>query len=243
MKLLIVFPVYNEQLVLTDSIKKTVDFCRQNFSSEDTYQVIIVDNNSSDQTGAIGRKLAEDFKEVEYLFLKDKGKGLAWRRGFELYQADFYVFMDVDLAVDLGALNDLRQAFLAGYDLVIGSRYLPTSRVTRSRQRKLISLGYGLIARLILGTKIKDLPCGFKGINNKIKINILPLIRDNGFFADTEMVIRAERGGYKIKEIPVNWSEHSELGRKSSVNLLKTICDYLSKLRQLRITLKTAERK
>lgn len=231
--ILIVLPVYNEELVLAKNTKQVLNFCRENFTA-DGFRIVIADNNSTDQTAAIGRRLAEELKEVNYFFIGKKGKGAAWRAVFSKYEADIYIVMDVDLAVGLEATKLLVKNILAGNDLVIGSRCLKDSAVSRSFFRDLASAVYRFLARLILKTKISDFQCGFKALNNKVKKNILPLTTDNGFFLDTEIIILAEKQGYQVKEVPVNWSEFRDLERKSTVNVFETTVEYLVKVWRLR---------
>lgn len=227
MKIIIALPVYNEELVLESNAIQVLDFCRRNFS-QDEFKIVIADNNSSDQTGVIGQRLANGNEELEYLFVAQKGKGGAWKQTFMNSDADVYIFMDIDLAVDLEALVPMMQSVEDGCDLVIGSRHLKESKVERSWRRTLISKSYVWLASRLLGTKISDLQCGFKAINNRVK-DILATTEDNGFFLDTELLVMAERLGYSIKEIPVNWSEFRNNKRKSTLNIWRTGWDYIKK--------------
>ena len=233
MKILISLPVYNEELVVEKNTLELLRFCRQELAGHD-FIIVISDNNSNDQTGEIGRRLASNYPEIEYIFIPQKGKGLAWKTAFLNYQADIYIVMDVDLAVDLRAVKEMVKYIGEGYDLVIGSRNLPDSRVKRSFSRNLISHAYSNLVKLILKTKISDSQCGFKAISQKVRENVLPQTKDIGFFLDTEIVIMAESQGYKIKEIPVNWVEARDERRKSTVNILETSWHYLRQIKELK---------
>jgi len=242
MKILISLPVYNEEIVLEKNARAVVEFCRVHFPTDEC-QVIISDNNSTDKTSEIGRRLADEITEVEYFYLKidAKGtntKGAAWKTAFEKFEADVYVVMDVDLAVELSAIELLVEAIADGYDMAIGSRYLKDSRVSRSLLRDIISATYRWLARVTLRTKISDFQCGFKAIGNKIKQQVLPKTTDIGYFLDTELTVLAEKQGFKIKEVPVNWSEFRNRDRKSRVNLFEIITDYLKKIWKLRQKIK-----
>jgi len=241
MKILIALPVYNEEIVLAKNVKTVLEFCQQNFS-QDQLQIIIADNKSTDSTAVIAKQLIGQMPAVGYLYLPTKGKGLAWRQAFLANQADYYVVMDVDLAVDLSALKTMIADLKQGYDLVIGSRYLADSLVRRSLYRDLASKVYRYFVRWILASKISDFQCGFKGLNNSTKEKILSQTIDEGFFLDTELSTLAEKAGLKIKEIPVDWEEARDLKRKSTVNVFETTVDYLSKVWQLRRRLKKQPR-
>lgn len=229
MKILIAIPVYNEGLILKKSISRLAEFCRRELSRHET-KIIISDNLSRDDTGIIGRQLAEEFPEVSYFYVDQKGKGLAWRLAFQREEADAYIVMDCDLAVELSDTLKLVDAIEAGSDLAIGSRYLPDSRVERPWFRDLTSKVYRALARLVVGTKISDFQCGFKALNRKTRDLVLPLTKDNLFFLDTELIILCELLGRQIKEVPVDWSEFRNPGRKSTVNVGKTALEYLIKI-------------
>lgn len=232
MKLLIVIPAFNEESVLKQSVLKIFDFCESNLP--DAYQIIIADNKSTDQTAKIGRALAQRLRPVDYLYVGLKGKGAAIRSGFSKYSADIYCFMDADLATDLSALPLLIKGINQGWDVVIGSRFAKESKVRRSLPRKIFSWGYHAIAKIFLNLKIKDLPCGFKGINQKVKENVLPQVRNNEWFFDSELVVLAEKQGYKIKEIPISWSDPRKGRDKSRVRTLPLAINYLKEIIALR---------
>jgi len=237
MKILIVVPAYNEELILEKSILKLLDFCRINLS--DDWHVVIADNNSKDKTADIGKSLAQKFPNLEYLFIEKKGKGIAIKQAWQSSEADIYCFMDADLATDLSSLPLLISEMKDGNDIVVGSRFHKDSKVKRSISRKFISLGYRVLVKIILGLKVDDAPCGFKAINNKIKENIPPKIENQKWFFDSELIILAEKNGYKIKEIPVIWHDPREGQDKSRVNIFSLSLAYFSQLLKLRKRLKS----
>ncbi len=236
MRILIALPAYNEELILGKNILTLLSFCRHNL--KDDYKLVIADNASADRTGVIGQELAKKHSEIDYLFIPQKGKGMAIRAAWQKYEADYYCFMDMDLATDLSALPVLINEIKGGSDVVIGSRFHRLSAVSRSLKRKLISLVYHYIIKIIFKLKINDLPCGFKAINNQVKINLLPQIKNNNYFFDSELVILADKAGYKIKEIPISWSDYRQIGRKSTVNVFDTAVKYLKEVWRLRKRLK-----
>ena len=115
--------------------------------------------------------------------------------------------MDADLATDLSALPVLIKELENGYNLIIGSRFMKGSSVKRPLVRKITSKVFSILTRLVFGLKIKDYPCGFKGADKNVINKILPQVKNNAFFFDTEMVIRSATSGMKIKEIPVIWQD------------------------------------
>lgn len=235
MKILIAIPAYNEAKILRQNIEQIVTFIRTNFS-QDQLKIVIADNNSKDNTRQIADQLMAEYPEVGYLFVGEQGKGYAVIAVWQKWQAeyDIFSFMDADLATDLAALPDLIEGIKQGNDLVIGSRYLKGSRINRTIARRIFSFGYHLFLEILLGTRIKDMPCGFKALNKKVLQEIVPQITNRTWFFDSELVYLAEKNGFKIKEIPVNWQEPRQAEDKSRVNLTKVTYLYLKESLRLR---------
>lgn len=234
MRLLIAIPAYNEEKIIQKNVLALCQFCNVRMSQYD-WMCVVADNSSTDATGAIITKLSLDMPRVKYMLVEKRGKGIAIRQAWSKYESDIYCFMDADLAVDIEALPKLISAIAEEhYDMACGSRFHKDSQVRRSFVRKIISLGYRFLLRLFFQLKIKDAPCGFKAINQKIKAEILPKVKNNEWFFDSELVILAERLGYKIKEIPVRWEEKDEKGRKSRVSIFSLSIEYLKKALELK---------
>lgn len=237
MKTIITIPAYNEESILKVNILKIFDFCKKNLNIE--WQVVIADNKSTDQTSIIGKELASKHQQIEYLYVDQKGKGAAISASWQKFNADIYCFMDADLATNLSALPELISGIQEGNDVVVGSRRHSRSKVERSLIRKLFSLGYRLIANFLLNLKIRDLPCGFKAINHRIKMDILLQVENKEWFFDSELIILAEKKGYKIKEIPVIWKDLREGGDdKSKVKAISLSFAYFKQLLALRKRIK-----
>src|SRR3989344_3884070 len=223
-------------------IKKTMitlrDFCENNLQDYD-WKIIIADNNSADRTAEMAKKLEKESDgKIIYKFIPQKGKGLAIRESWKSFDADFYIFMDADMATNLSALPILIKELENGDDLVIGSRFIKDSSDKRTMARKITSKVFSILTRLMFGLKIKDYPCGFKGANKNVINKILPMVENNAFFFDTELVIRSAAEGMKIKEIPVIWKDRDKTASKSRVNVLKVTKEYLRELLKLKKDLK-----
>jgi putative flippase GtrA len=114
--------------------------------------------------------------------------------------------MDVDLSTDLSALLPLVAPLLSGHsDLAIGTRLARGARIVRGPKRELISRCYNAILHLVLGARFSDAQCGFKAIRGDRARELLPLVRDRGWFFDTELLVLAQRRGLRIHEVPVDW--------------------------------------
>lgn len=238
MKINITLPCYNEEKILRNNLIKLLNFLKKNLTA-DEWQIVIADNLSTDQTAKIAKELSENYSQIKYLRLNQKGKGLAISEGWKKMPADIYVFMDADLATDLKALPKLieplknRECFV-----VIGSRFNKNSRVKRTLLRKFISYGYNIVRKILINSKISDAPCGFKAVDNEIIKNVLPQVKDNRWFFDSELIFLAERNGYKIKEIPIEWEDIRETQDKSKVKIISLGLDYFKNLVKLRKRLK-----
>lgn len=241
MKILIVLPAYNEEKIIRQNITRLHSYMEKHFSGY-AWNIVISDNNSKDTTKDIVLDMAISHARLKYFFVPEKGKGVAIRRAWEAYDADTYCFMDADLSTDIEALPLLIGAIEKdGYDVACGSRFHRDSHVERSLVRKTVSFAYHILAFLVFQLKIKDLPCGFKAINNKIKTEIVPLVENNEWFFDSEMVILSEKSGYRIKEIPVHWTETIDVTRKSQVKVISLGIEYFKKIILLKKRLKNIE--
>lgn len=236
MGLLIVLPVYNEEFILAENIKKVVDFCRFNLADIECL-IVVANNNSTDKTSQIADNLSLVYSNVEHLFIDQKGKGLAIASAWGKYDVDWYCFMDADLATDLSALLVAIKHIKSGADLVIGSRFHKQSQVIRSKKRKFISQCYRWFFKVLFYLKINDFPCGFKIVNRKVRDSVLSQVLNQGFFWDTEMIVLAHKNGFNIEEIPVIWSESSDNNRKSHVNIISTSLNYIKQSILLKIRL------
>ncbi|MBI4449801.1 glycosyltransferase, partial [Candidatus Uhrbacteria bacterium] len=218
--LTVVLPTRNEAAIIRANLERLLAFLRTNTSEE--WCVIVADNASMDATRAIVREIATTNPQVELLEIPKAGKGgavlAAWQRALQIpdsrFQIPVFVFMDADLATDLAALPSLISAIRNDADIAVGSRYLPESRTERGALRRLTSWCYRLLLRVLFGLRMSDPPCGFKAVNERVVREIVPLVRDQQWFFDTELLIRAQRAGLRITEIPVTWHEPR---RRSSI--------------------------
>lgn len=235
MKILIAIPAYNEEAIIAGNIAALDNFLI-GIKLEDEYLIVVADNNSTDRTGELVKQLAANNPRIEYLHVPTKGKGIALRTAWQKYTDNFdiFSFMDADLATGMAAFNPKIQAIKSGADMAIGSRYLSESKLNRSIVRKMFSAGYRFFLKILLGTKIKDFPCGFKALNKKTLLAVLPQVQNDQWFFDSELVYLASRQGFNIVEIPVEWHEPRSGENKSRVSLYKQTMEYLKELLRLR---------
>jgi glycosyltransferase involved in cell wall biosynthesis len=235
----LVIPCYNEERVLADSVRKLQAWCAANLPYR--WRIVVADNASTDGTLDVARRLAaEDPDGVGVVHLEQKGRGRALKAAWLASQADAMCYMDVDLSTDLAMIPPLLAAVVDdGYDMAYGSRLSRASDIERSLKREVNSRGYILLIKLLFWTKFSDAQCGFKAISRDAAQALLPRIRDGEWFFDTELLITAEKSGYKLKEIPVRWVEDRDTRVRFPQDMLK-MGGTLLRLRFRRVTDQTS---
>lgn len=202
----VVVPVYDEQEALAGSVRRLHGYLSESFPYP--FRITIADNASTDQTWTIATMLARELPGVHAVRLESKGRGGALHHIWARSDADVVSYMDVDLSTGLEAFLPLVAPLLSGHsDVAIGSRLSRTARVVRGPRREIISRCYNLMLRATLRTRFSDAQCGFKAVRTDRVRQLLPLIEDNGWFFDTELLVIAERIGLRIHEVPVDWTD------------------------------------
>jgi glycosyltransferase involved in cell wall biosynthesis len=225
----VVVPVYNEETVLEASVLRLCRYLRSHFPS--TWTVTIADNGSTDTTWAIACRLANGLDDVRALHLDKKGRGGALRAAWLTSTAVVVAYMDVDLSTDLGALLPLVTPLLSGNaEIAIGSRLARGARVRRGAKREVVSRAYNRILKATLHSRFSDAQCGFKAVRSDVARSLLPLIEDDGWFFDTELLVLAEHNHLRIHEVPVDWVEDPD----SRVHIASTALDDLLGIRRLK---------
>ena len=223
----IVVPVYNEEKALPRNILILTDFLKSNVINP--WQIIIADNASTDSTRSVSEMLCERFAGVNYLYLPQKGRGRALKSAWMESTADIVSYMDVDLSTDLVHLPQLINSLETGSHIAIGSRLSKESKVTRSFRREFISRTYNLMIKSMFFTGFPDAQCGFKAMTRETAQSLIPKIKNNNWFFDTELLIIAAKGGFQISSLPVKWDDDPS----STVNITGTATEDIKGLLRL----------
>jgi putative flippase GtrA len=218
----IVVPVHNEQQVLEASVERLHEYLVSSFPF--AFRITVADNASSDGTWLLARRLAERLPDVRAVHVAQKGRGRALRQVWEASDADVVAYMDVDLSTGLEALLPLVAPLLSGHsDLAIGTRLANGAAVVRGPKRELVSRCYNLLLRTAMRARFTDAQCGFKAGRTEVVQALLPVVEDQAWFFDTELLLAAQRSGLRIHEVPVDWVEDTD----SHVDVLQTALDDL----------------
>ena len=229
MKFTLIIPTYNEEKIIEKSIIKLENFLEKNKIKT---EIIISDGLSEDNTLKISKTLKKRYTNLEIIENDNRTKkGKSIEEAIKKSKSNFIIFMDADLSVNLKYLSKTIDYLKQDYDIAIGSRFDKDSKVKRNFIRILISSIYSCMIRGLFGLKIKDYQCGFKGFNRKKIIPLFEKIENKGFFWDTELIIRANAQGLKIKEFGVQWEET----RNSNINVIATSLSFLKSLILLRL--------
>ncbi len=234
----IVVPVLNEEHVLARSVHRLHHFLSYEFPF--TFRIVIADNGSTDLTGEVAGRLAETVSGVRVLRLAQRGRGRALRAAWSRSAARVVAYTDVDLSTDLHALTPLVAPLLSGHsEVAIGSRLAPEARITRGVKRELISRAYNHLLTVALHAGFTDAQCGFKAVRADAVAALLPEIRDEGWFFDTELLVLAERRGMRIHEVPVEWIEDPD----SRVRIVSTALGDLRGVARMLVSHRTEPRR
>jgi 4-amino-4-deoxy-L-arabinose transferase-like glycosyltransferase len=228
-KINFVVPCHNEAktlerhiTILDDHLKKTLPW---------RYTITVADSGSIDNTNAIATKISESAPHIFVHHLDIKGRGRALKHAWLESTADVVVYVDEDLSTDLTHINELIKPLVRGTAAIsIGSRLHPDSQVKRSLKREVISRTYIGLVQKFLHLPITDAQCGFKAMRRDAAQQLLPEVKDDKWFFDTELLWRAHQRGWHIFEMGVAWDENSD----SRVNIIQTAIEDIKGIDRLR---------
>lgn len=225
----IIVPAYNEQVVLEEAVERITTLLAQ----RDDYEIVIVEDGCTDYTPVVAAELRSRHANIQHIHSNVRlGKGRAVAEGMRVARGSIVVLMDADMATDpSGLLEHIRTVQLGYAEVITGSRYHPDSHTTRTGIRLFYSRAYNWGARALLGSKIGDHQCGFKIFDARAMKSILPFVKSERFFWDTEVLAIAQWFGYRVREVPITWQE----GASSKVRLFRTPLEMFSALLMLSI--------
>lgn len=202
----VVIPAFNEEARLEPTLRETAAYFR---AQDRAAEILVVDDGSRDGTSALVARLARLYPEIRLFRLPgNRGKGYAVRVGVVNATGRLVLFADADGATPIAELERLEAAIDAGADVAIGSRALRASgvQVQARLYRRIIGRAFHLLVRTLAVRGIADTQCGFKLFRDSVAHDLFSRMRMNAFSFDVEVLLMASRAGYRIAEVPVNWT-------------------------------------
>lgn len=228
MHLSVIVPAFNEAQTLENNIREFDKYLsRQNYD----YEIIIINDGSSDNTAAIARELGLKLPKLRFIDNQvNQGKGAAVKQGFQEAEGNFQLFLDADNATSIDHLEKVWEQIENGFDVVIGSRNsLDVAGAWQEIKQPLWKRSLGKMGNLIIQSLtvpgIWDTQCGFKVFSKNSIQKIISRQTINRWAFDVELLVLAKKNNFKIAKIPVVWknSTASRVGIKGYFNSLKEI--------------------
>lgn len=223
----IIIPTYNEESHIANTIQET---CETMERFHIPHEVIIVDDGSTDNTSMEASKAASSFDNVKVVhYSQNSGKGNAIKYGCRFVSGDLVTFLDADLELHPNQLPTLFK-YMKKYDadIVVGSKRHPESRIDYPINRKLLSLAYLLIVKILFRLPISDTQLGLKLYRREVIDSIMPKILVKRFAYDIEILANARYSGYKMVDAPIVLHYYRKKGRIKIKDMLMIANDTIA---------------
>ncbi len=224
------FPAYNEEKNIKNTVDKAVKVLNK---VAQKWEILIIDDGSSDRTGEIADGLAKKDKKIRVIHHHpNRGYGAALKSGFYNSRYPWIVFTDSDGQFDFSQLSDfINKQKETEADLVVGyyiKRAVPF-------YRKLNTFMWQIIVRILFGLKVRDVDCGFKLIRKTVIDTIPKLESERGAFISSEFLIKAQKSGFKIVEIGAKHFAANKPGTGAKLNvIIKSFIDLFKLWKKLK---------
>jgi len=232
-KLSVVLACYNEEEILEASfleLRNTLGFLNRSF------EIVIVDDVSRDRTRQLIERIVSANRDLDVrviLHEQNQGRGATVTDGFRAARGEIAGYLDIDIEVHCRYIPSLLQAIESGADVATVRRIYAFQ--LRYIDRYFMSRGYSFLVRRLLGTRLHDTETGFKFFRRERLLKVIDAIEDPRWFWDTEFMIRAERSGLRIDEIPGAYVRRED--KTSTVSGLRDSIDYFARLLRFRASL------
>lgn len=227
----LVIPAYNEARRLPPYLASVRPYLDARYPGG--YEVLVVDDGSEDDLRDVLAPRQADWPELIVLrHPANRGKGAAVRTGMLAARGEWLLFADADGATPIDQEAKLCEAIQRGADAAVGSRLIADAEVTRRRTwgRGLAGRLFASLARWWLGISVRDTQCGFKMFRREAGRKLFSLGEESGYLFDLELLVLADRLGYRVAEVPVNWADVPG----GHLSLVRNLCPILRRLWHLR---------
>ncbi|MBI2370189.1 MAG: glycosyltransferase family 2 protein [Deltaproteobacteria bacterium] len=226
----VVVPAYNEACILGSTIPTISKYLK---AEQIDYEYVFVDDGSTDGTADVLMKLTSGQPSTLLRNDRNMGKGFSVQRGMLHASGEYVLFTDADLSTPIEMASELLRWAQQGYDVVIGSRRLPTSKtvVHQPRYRELLGEVFYWLVRVFILPQIRDTNCGFKLFRRDVARAVFrrQTLRRWGF--DVETLFIATKLGLSIREVPVSWYNV----RDTKVRLIQATLETLGELARIKL--------
>jgi glycosyltransferase involved in cell wall biosynthesis len=222
----IIMPAYNVENSIVDVVEKVK---RAMTAITDDYEIIVVNDGSRDATRAVLKNLCDSrLKIVDHK--KNLGKGAAIKNGVKYANGVYTILLDADGEIDIKNINLYLRA-LRKYEIVVGSKRHPRSTYQAPFLRKILSLGYNTLVKILLGIRVGDTQTGFKAFKTKYLKLIMKVIIVKRYSWDAEMLAVANLLKLRIAEAPVHIKQEKLFRIKDALSMLLEILGITYRLR------------
>ncbi|MCE5252023.1 glycosyltransferase family 2 protein [bacterium] len=232
----IIMPAFNEEACIYENIRKTREIM---FDTGLSAEIVAVDDGSADDTLGEIRRAASDFDNVTVARnIRNMGKGMALRSGFERSTGDIVVFLDADLDIDPSQIRSLVTLLEeTPCDIVVTSKHHPESKLRYPFSRKIASWIYYFMIRYLFSLPVRDTQTGLKVFRRKVLDDVLHRLLVKKFAYDVELLATAVRFGYRLREVPVviEFKRDLKWGRIRIEDVISLFIDTLAVFYRLKV--------
>jgi len=204
MQLSIIIPAYRAEKLLKKNIPRIVE--KMDLISKD-YEILIISGRGPDRTVEVAGEIEKRNKRARLVYRDARlGKGKALSIGFSEAKGNIVVYTDADLEIDPKYILNIIEMIKEGFDIAIVSKQHYDSKFQSPLVRKILGKGYNGLVKIILGSRLMGHQGGLKGFKKEVIKKILPYVKDDWWFWDTEVLMIAQWLGYSIHETPITGS-------------------------------------
>ena len=229
----VVIPVYNEATCLAENVQQFADLLSQ--ISKNDWEIILVNDGSTDSTESVMAKLAEDQHVRGIAHSENQGKGAAVRTGVLATQGDLVLFCDADMSTAPECLGLFLASLESGSDIAVGNRKSQDSVIEAWQPplRTWLGLRFTWLTNWCLGLSLSDYTCGFKLFRGPVARELFELTESSAWAFDVEVLARASKKNYRIAQIPVRWRHVADTRVKVIRDVIGSLIELISIRRRL----------
>ena len=223
----IVIPAYNEADVIGSTLEAIGRYLAPGGLA---HEILVVDDGSTDATPQLVRWRAAHYPQVRLLTFPHQGKGGAVRQGVLAAAGRYVLFLDADSSTRIEEWDKLHPWLQQGYDVVIGSRKIAGAQIARrqSSVREFLGKGFTWLTNALLSTRVTDITCGFKAFQHPAARELFGAQRLTGWGFDAEILFLAQRFGYRLKEVPVVWTNDATTNMRLGTDILRSFSELVA---------------